>query len=66
MLEAFHVKYRGLYGGGNAIVLAPSALKALDLVDEHHLTVGFIDVTIERLGVIEDNSQVLFNANGDY
>ena len=34
MLEAFHVKYRGLYGGGNAIVLAPSALKALDLVDK--------------------------------
>lgn len=64
-LRAFLVRYRGLWLGGQSVVLATDSQSAVELVRNHPDTMKFEKEEAFDIGAV-DGPVVLYNHNGDY
>lgn len=65
-MRAWIVRYRGMWAGGRAVVLAETEEEARDLVQAHRHTVNFKDAEVEEVSEDTTLPEVIYNDNGDY
>lgn len=65
-MRVYVVSYRGLWMGGQAVVLADSPEQATEMVRTHPDTVGFEDVKVQSSTPDLRMPHVIVNDNGDY
>lgn len=65
-MKLYRVTYEGLWMGGEAIVLADNAARALELAKQHEDSVNFEKPWVEQIYHQLTDEGVVSNDNGNY